>query len=294
MATFVTRGERFKNTTIYPEAIKGVKRNSKFTTATTSFGLSSFWDDCPIEAIRNDPGKGFMIEDDFVDLGLTDQALDTITSWAGAGRYLIFGDVGVGNATVAPNGVLGGGIVLTEVDDDEAVSITTKQTPFKIINTGGSLWFEARITTNVIVGDKQAWFCGLMDATPQTSIVPLTAAGAIASINCVGFHHPEGNTTAYDTSYRADGVAAVEVNSDVGTLVAGTYVKLGFKFDTYSNQLTFYINGTPQTTRKTIPSAAGTDFPNDVLLAPVLAEVLAASASYTLTMDWWRCAQTYY
>ncbi len=285
MATYVLRGQRFKNTTIYPEAIKGVRKNSKFTSATTSFGLSSFWDDCPIEGIKNDPGIGFMMEDNFVDFGLSP---DITTIVSAQGRYLLFGDAG---ATITPDTALGGGIVLTEATDDEAVSITTKQTPFKIINSGGSLWFEARIKTNTITGDKQAWFLGLMDATPQTSAVPLTADGALADINLVGFHHPEANTAAYDTSYKANTVTAVEVNSDVGTLVAGTYVKLGFKFDTYSNQLTFYVNGSAQTTRKTIPSAAGTDFPNDVLLAPVFGEVLAASASYTLTMDWWRCAQ---
>jgi len=242
-----------------------------------------------MEGIRNDPGVGFMMMDEFTDLGLSG-TITTIISNAGTGRYLVFGDAG---ATIAPDAAVGGGIVLTEATDDEAVSITTKQTPFQIIITGGNLWFEARIKTNTITTNKQAWFCGLMDATPQTSIVPLTATGTIADINCVGFHHPEANTTAFDCSYKADTVTAVEVNSDVGTLVAGTYVQLGMKFDTYSNQLTFYINGSPQTTKKTIPSAAGTDFPNDVCLAPVLAQVLAASASYTLTMDWWACAQTY-
>lgn len=288
MAHFVLKGQRFKNTTIFPEAIKGVRRNSKFTSATTSLGLSEFWDDCPIEAIRNDPGKGFMIGDNFVDFGLSP---DITTIVSANGRYLLFGDAG---ATITPDAALGGGIVLTEATNNEAVSITTKQTPFQIIVTGGSVWFEARIKTNTITGDKQAWFLGLMDATPQTSAVPLTATGTLADINLVGFHHPEGNTSAIDTSYKADGVTAVEVNSDIGTLVAGTYVKLGFRFDTYSNQLTFYINGSAQAVRKTIPSAAGTDFPNDVLLAPVLGQVLAAAASYTLTMDWWKCAQTYY
>lgn len=286
MATYVSRGERFKNCTIYPEAFRAGER----TPEPDNIGLSPFWEDCPMEAIRNDPGKGFMIEDNFVDLGLSG-TITTIISNGGTGRYLVFGSAG---ATIAPEGVLGGGIVLTEATNNEAVSITTKQTPFKIINTGGNLWFEARVKTNTITTAKQAWFCGLMDATPQTATVPLTATGTLADINLVGFHHPEANTSAIDTSYKADGVTAVEVNSDVGTFVAGTSQNLGFKFDTYSNQLTFYIEGEAQTTRKTIPSAAGTDFPNDVLLAPVLAEVLAASASYTLTMDWWKCAQTYY
>lgn len=288
MATFVTRGDRFKNTTIYPEAFKARKRYAKFTSATTSpFGLSEFWQDCPMEGIRNDPGVGFMIGDDFIDVGKC--TAGNIASVSGLGRYLVYGSAG---ATLAPDAVLGGGIVLTEATNDEAISITTKQTPFKIIISGGNLWFEARIKTNILLGNKQAWFCGLMDVTPQTDTVPLTAAGALADINLVGFHHPEANTTAFDTSYKADGVTAVEVNSDVGTLTTN-YVKLGMKFNTYNNALEFYIDGTKQAVAKTIPSSAGDDFPNDVLLAPVLAEVLAAAASYTLTMDWWKCAQVY-
>lgn len=285
MATYFYKGDRLEDYTLCPKSIRAGARNL----VVGAYGLSSFWEDCPMEGIRNDPGVGFMMMDEFTDLGLSG-TITTIISNAGTGRYLVFGDAG---ATIAPDAAVGGGIVLTEATDDEAVSITTKQTPFQIIITGGNLWFEARIKTNTITTNKQAWFCGLMDATPQTSIVPLTATGTIADINCVGFHHPEANTTAFDCSYKADTVTAVEVNSDVGTLVAGTYVQLGMKFDTYSNQLTFYINGSPQTTKKTIPSAAGTDFPNDVCLAPVLAQVLAASASYTLTMDWWACAQTY-
>ncbi|GAG15030.1 unnamed protein product, partial [marine sediment metagenome] len=259
--------------TTYPESIGGtVGKYSTTAIAAVTPGLSDFWHDCPIEGIRNDPGVGFMIMDNFIDIGLS-AAITAIISNAGTGRYLVFGDAG---ATITPDTALAGGIVLTEATNDEAVSITTKQTPFQIINAGGNVWFEAKIKTNTITTAKQAWFCGLMDVTPQTSVVPLEADGDLADINLVGFHHPEANTTAFDTSYKADGVTAVEVNSNVGTLVAGTYVRLGMKFNTRLNQLSFYINGVQQAVLKNIPTTAGTDFPNDVTLAPVLAEVLAS------------------
>jgi hypothetical protein len=107
----------------------------------------------------------------------------------------------------------------------------------------------------------------------------------------VGFHHQEANTTAFDTSYKANAVTAVEVNSDVGELEVGTYVKLGMKFDTSNNLLTFYIDGVAQAASKTIPDATGTDFPADVLMAPVIAMTLANSAEETVTMDWWKIVQ---
>jgi hypothetical protein len=283
MATYASKGDRFIKNTINANAIKPVTLDNP----NAGTGLSPFWADCPMSAIMTDPGAGYMSSDGFEDLGLAG-TITTIISDAGVGRYLVFGSAG---ATITPDAALGGGIVITEATDNESVSITTKQTPFQITSGAGSLWFEARIKTSTITTAEQAWIVGLMDATPQSAAVPITATGAIANINMVGFHHPEANTTAFDTSYKADGVTAVEVNSDVGALVAGTYVKLGMKFDTTNNLLTFYINGVAQAASKTIPNATGTDFPADALLAPVVAMTLANSAAETITMDWWKCVQ---
>lgn len=279
MATYASKGDRFEKNTISTKAIKEV------TGLNAGTGLSEFWNDCPLSAMAFDPSAGYVMKDDFVDVGLS-PTITTIIS--GQGRYLLFGSSG---ATIAPDGALGGGLTLTEATDNEAVSITTKQTPFQITSGAGNLWFEARIKTSTITTAEQAFMVGLMDSTPQTATVPLTATGTIADINFVGFHKQEANTTALDTSYKANGVTAVEVNSDVGTLAAGTYIKLGFRFDTSNNLLTYYINGVAQAASKTIPNATGTDFPADVTLAPVIAMLLANSAAETITADWWVCAQ---
>jgi len=284
MATYAAKGDRFIDVTIPPNAIKANMRGGK-AALDAGAGLSAFWEDCPMTAIKNDPGLGYYIEDDFVDMGLS-PTITTIIS--GQGRYLLFGGAG---ATITPDAALGGGAKLLLTDNDQAVSITTKQTPFQITSGAGSLWFEAKIKTSTITTAEQAWICGLMDSTPQTAIVPLTAGGAIADLNIVGFHHPEANTTAFDASYKANAVAIVEVNSDIGTLKAGTYVKLGFKFDTLNNVLSFYVDGVLQTTGKTIPDNTGTDFPADVLLAPVIGALAATDDEETLTMDWWKCFQ---
>lgn len=283
MATYAAKGDRFEKNTINPEAIRAVTKANP----AAGTGLSAFWSDCPLSAIMHDPGAGYMISDGFEDVGLSG-TITTIISSAGIGRYLVFGSAG---ATITPDAALGGGIVITEATDNESVSITTKQSPFQITSGAGSLWFEARVKTSTITTAEQAWIVGLMDNTAQTATVPITATGAIADINMVGFHHPEANTTAFDASYKADGVTAVEVNSNIGTLVAGTYVKLGMKFDTTTNLLSFYVNGVQQATSKLIPNATGTDFPADSLLSPVIAMTLANSAAETLTMDWWKIVQ---
>lgn len=284
MATYATKGDRFIDTTISAKAIRPTT-SANDTVANSGAGLSSFWADCPLSAMLIDPAAGYSVQDNFADVGLS-PTITTIIS--GQGRYLLFGGAG---STIIPDAALGGGLMLTLTDDDQATSITTKQTPFQITSGAGSLWFEARVKTTTITTNQQAFFVGLMDATPQTAIVPLTAAGALADINLVGFHRPEANTTAFDTSYKANTVTAVEVNSDVGTLVAGTYVKLGMKFDTTNNVLSFYIDGALQAAGKTIPNATGTDFPADVLLAPVLAILAKTDDAETFTIDWYKCAQ---
>lgn len=86
----------------------------------------------------------------------------------------------------------------------------------------------------------------------MSAAVPVTATGTIADVNFVGFHHPEANTSAFDASYKANGVTAVEVNSDIGTLVAGTYVKLGMKYDSATLKLAFYVDGVKQASTKTL------------------------------------------
>lgn len=262
-----------------------VQYKGSATADTNSIPSESIWADCPWALIQ-ETGNGYTFWDDFIAGGLT----PTITTTVGVPPYTMFGSSG---ATVTYAGdVRGGAIVLTEATDNEAVNIVTESLPFQISENLGKLWFEARIKVSTITTNEQAWFVGLAGAMTQSATVPLTAAGALADINLVGFHKPEANTTAFDASYKADGVTAVEVNSDIGTLAVDTFVKLGMVFDPDdSNKLKFYINGVEQASTKTIPDDTGTDFPADVQLGLCVAKVMANSAEETLTMDWWRCAQ---
>ncbi len=283
-ATYASKGDRLQDGTVPPRAISPVG-SANDAAANASTGLSSFWNDCPLTAIMTDPGAGYMFSDGFEDLGLGG-VITSIISNAGTGKYLVFGGA---SSTIIPDVALGGGITLTLTDIDQATSITTKQTPFQIAAAAGSLWFEARVKTSTITTAEQAFFVGLMDATPQTAAVPLTGTGTLAdTMNVVGFHKQEGNTTAFDTTYKQDTETAVEVNSDVGTLEVNTYIKLGMKFDTSNNIISFYINGTLQASQ--VSSTAST-FPDDVTLAPICATLAATADAESFTMDWWKIAQ---
>lgn len=243
----------------------------------------NIWGDCPILSILEGSIAGVMIIDDFERGFIT----PTITTLINVDGYACFGSSG---ATITFDDATGGGIILTEATDNESVSMTCEQHPFWLNSSKRDLWFEARIKVSTIAANH-AFLVGLMDTTSLAAAVPVTATGAIADMNFVGFHRPEANTTAIDASYKADGVTDVEVNSDIGTLVADTYIKLGMKFTSSDAKLAFYLDGIKQAATKTLGAAAGTDFPDDIGLAPVIGQTLGASASKTITMDWWRCVQ---
>lgn len=282
MATYALDGRKLRDLTVPVKAIRSNKGSAG------GAGLSpAIWDDCPLVGIMCDPTIGWMVSDDFTDVGLSG-TITTIISQAGIGRYLVFGGAG---ATITPDNALGGGLTLSLTDIDQAVSIVTKQNPFQITSGAGDLWFEARVKFSTITTNEQAWFVGLTSIITQSATVPLTATGALADVNLVGFHKPETNTTKFDASYKADGVTAVKVNSDIGTLAVDTYVKLGMKFSTANNRLEFYVNGVKQANGKTIPNATGTDFPADVPMAPTFALLAATNDTETATIDWWKIAQ---
>jgi len=245
------------------------------------------WADCPIAEIEQ-LGVGYGIFCDFVSIqddgtisSAAERMHDGVSWW----------EFGGSGSTILPVGdELGGVIQILTTNDNVATNMQTSCRPFQISSNKGKLWFECRFKTNTITTAEQGFFIGLAESLTQSATVPLTATSALADVNLVGFHKPEANTTAFDASYKADGVTAVEVNSDIGTLAADTYLKVGMVFDGAST-LSFYVNGTLQTSTKTIPNATGTDFPADALMGLCIADQAGSNNDAILEVDWIRCYQ---
>lgn len=253
----------------------------------------SIWNRCPVLEIIRDPSRGIYFFDDFEKNPVI--TTPTITTQAAYGQgYKAFGS---SSGTLLSGGSEFGDIVLTSPATDNAgVGIATIGLPFRITRAYSHLVFEARVKTNTITDTQNGFLLGLMDSQTLSATVPITAAGAIADVNIVGFRKDEADGDNLDTVYKADGVTAVTVQSDVVTsanstsgsaLAANSYYKLGMSFDVGNNVLTYFVNGIPLSSTKTIPSAAGTDFPNDVTMGLVLAMLNATATGYTVTMDWW-------
>ncbi len=244
---------------------------------------AGIWHDCPLLAIRDGELPGIVQEFNFDTLPKTPP-----TTEGNFGDFAAFTDTGG-----FINAIAGHGWNLGSDGDNEGASFRTRATPFKIIRTGKKFWFETRVKFSTIADTKNGVFIGLLEDVALTATVPIAAAGTLADKNFVGFHRLEGDGDAIDTVYKADGVTQVTVGADALTIAADTWVKLGMVFEpgidptihdvansgTKLYNLAFYSNGIRLATVKQIPSAAGTDFPNDIYMGFAMAILNATGSS---------------
>jgi hypothetical protein len=276
--------------------VKTIRPAQNFTTVTDRNPSPAVWSDCPWDAIQEGAVAGITFFDDFDAFPVA--AAATEGNW---GRYAAYGSASA-SANMASGTSQGGEVVLSSDAADEGAGLRSLATPFRISRASKQLWFEARVKTNSIADLISGWFVGLMENAALSATVPITAAGAIADQNLVGFIRLEGDGDMVDTVYRANTVPAVTVQADAVTLVADTYVKLGMVYRPNEDPLatsagtnnkyllTFYANNARLSSYKQIPSADGTDFPNDVSLGICLA-ILEAATPGSVTCDWIRAAQ---
>lgn len=207
---------------------------------------------------------------------------------------IVFTDTGGTFTHVMTSGEEGDLIVSSDAAD-EGASFTQGSEPFAIIQDAGELIFEARFKVSTIANDGLNTFAGLIEAITQSATVPIVAgpteAVPLSDNNLVGFSQNEVDGDQLNTVYKANGITLVTVKADAQTLVADTYIKPGMVFNRNGdNYLRFYINGVELPDKKFIPSAAGTDFPNDVQLGVVYA-VLNDTTIGNTHFSWIRCAQ---
>jgi hypothetical protein len=182
--------------------------------------------------------------------------------------------------------------------DNEGAAIGMASFPYKIIQNAGELVFEARIKFATLTTDLYDLFVGLIESAALAAAIPCTGTqGLISDNNMVGFYRDSTDATTsalLDTTYKADTVAVVNVKEGAITLVADTWVKVGMTFNRGGdNVLRFYKDGIELVNNKAIPSAAGTDFPNDARMGWVLGVTNTAAVGSTefASVDWIRVAQ---
>ena len=251
-------------------------------------GMSyALWDKCPWGELMCDPSKGYAFYDDFL----------VFPVHASTAAAAVDGPLGQYDAYLAQGGsiagadAMGGAITLSSDGDNECVGLSSAVAPIKInLTTGKPCWFEARIKTSTIADTKHGFFLGLIEAAALAAAVPITAAGAIADKNLIGFHRLEGDGDYLDIVYKADGQVAQTVKEDAALLVADTWIKVGFYFD--GSTITFFVNGVALEDTVSKTDLAAATFPSDVGLGVVLAILNATgTAPGNSSIDWWAFAQ---
>jgi hypothetical protein len=245
---------------------------------TTSRPSNAIWHDCPILQITEDPGRGYLIFDDFLEVPkhLTNAA----NGAAQAGRYNTFlSDTSV----ITGAAETGGAAFLSSTASNLAAVLAGGGTPFNLASGQKKLWFEARVKVGSIADSKNNVFIGLFSDTAPTAAVPITAAGAMAADKFVGFHRLEGDGDKFDLVH-GDGTATTLL-ADAITLAASTYVKVGMVFD--GSQIEFFADGLSVGTL----AVGATQYPDSETLGPMIAILGAATEVTGVYIDWWRVAQ---
>lgn len=281
-------------------------KGNRRTTDDSDRGHSpAIWSNCPIGSIRENNSIGIHRRVQFGQDGFKTSTNVNAAMAYWSNGFNLFGSDG---APVTAYDADGGGITVSSDGDNEGLSLQPTIAPLQIGQAYLPMWWEMRMKTSTITDTKHGFFAGLAALLTLSATVPITAAGALADVNLVGFHRLEGDGDALDTVYKADGVTQVTVKADAAVLVADTFFKVGMFFDpnpAYDIQdpnrsgaarynLKFYFNGRQLADVKAIPSAAGTDFPNDVRLAPVFGLLNATgSTPGSCTLDWIEYAQLF-
>lgn len=268
------------------------------STDTSAWPSQSIWGNCPIEEYTF-YGTGYGFHDDFVNTPqmISDQDVAKYATYIDTGVTLTQTADGVG-------GVLG--VYQDGTDNDEGWMEAGGNTgaPFLISTTAGSdkqLWFEARIKVNSIADDVCALFVGLAQEGLAAADTKVDNTGAFADKDFIGFNsvHVNGGTAGTNAlvnfTYGKESGTQANLISSVHTLVANTWVKLGFIYQPArpaAKKIAVFVNGAEQTTYVTSTILADTtNFPAGQEMAPLLGTKAGTGTTSTLSVDWWRCYQ---
>jgi hypothetical protein len=156
--------------------------------------------------------------------------------------------------------------------------------------------FECRIKKSSIATNDAGFFVGLADEGQAADNTLVDTTHALeASSNFLGFHCAAGTSGAIvNFVHAAAAGSAVTLLASAATMVADTWIKLGFLYMPgnrvdASKRLKIFVDGVEQSTYGTNATCALATFPSAVNLAP-LAYFKNGSGSNAQTahMDFWR------
>ncbi len=269
--------------------------------STTAAGPSPvIWADCPWEELEGPNAycggsfKGFHHWNDFM-------LSPSVPSTTGVSEYALYNDTGVTVTALSAQGMNVGAIQVggNDLDNDEgSISFRDQTSQIQKGSATGGVWFECRIKKASIADNALALFAGLGYDTGTLAHLArantlIDDTGVLGAYSYLGFNtvHAAGETVNF--VYRAEGQAITTPIAGVATMVADTYMNLGFKYhpqNKRAERIKVYVNGAVQSTYVTEANIAAATFPDGEKMAPLIATKVGASAESLFTIDWWRIA----
>ncbi len=191
-------------------------------------------------------------------------------------------------------------------DNDEAVIQLGNGLDVGAFRLQKDFAFEARVRLNAaaIVAGDHGFFIGMATGGASGCAIAnqlFTTGDAIyATADLIGFQHLAAESTALDAMYQASGQTKVDgaVDTDLDTahtLVAATWVKLGFRFSSNRpRKVEWFVDGAEVCQiEETGVTAAGFPDGDTAFMQPTIGMRGVDATSATLDIDWIACAQLY-
>lgn len=227
------------------------------------------WDTCNRPDIRDDFAQGYYFDDDFMvgkaEGTATDSQLWEVSSLT-SGSFDIDSTAtdAYGGIRILDTGASTDNQGVGSAQVDQATFIPTADT---------TIWFETRLQVDGLTG---SFFFGLSEVDTT-----LLSATANTSANHIGFESLGGDSVILLQGEKAG--ARNTALATPATLVAATYIKLGFKV-TGVTRVQFYIDGV----EKPATELAVANIPI-VTLVPSLSLVNTGSTQVKAKVDWVSC-----
>lgn len=248
------------------------------------------WKDFLWSDTDNRPAEGFVCHEDFHDgPPFTDAAPG---AWKG---FAYFGSSTSGNAANFTDSDSASIITVNPTADEEAFVLTTSAAAIRITkNSGRKVAAEMRFKVSSIADSEGGVFFGLFEPIVPTATSHIADAATLVDANFIGFHRLEGDGDKLDLVWKANGVTQVST-TDAITLVADTFMKVGFLFDG-KETLKWFSDETPLAPASTYDlvsaNLVASSFPSDINLTVCLA-VKSGSGVISSAFDWIRWGMTY-
>jgi len=261
------------------------------------------WNDCPVGRIAADPAVGKHLFDDF-------------HSGVIAGSTIVKGQPNGWTCYAESNDVAD---CATQANDEGWLLIQSDGTDADVTAlTGGEnlcgawktptagqgdikkLWFEARIKVVTITDSDQGCFVGLSAPGEAKNAGGGMAAGgaSMSDIDHIGFAQLSGDCDDFIIAYNEATSGTAQTSTGVITLVADTWVRVGFKVVTkgQGTYVQFYADGVYLGAATDINlTVANANFPGatdmDILLSTVTES--GGADGDGIYVDWVRVAQEY-